>query len=469
MDQLTRRGGSEKPDSGVHMKTNSLAPKRAQNRWRFIRGIAYRRLIVFICTWILTLWFYERVQVRHNLTRCSKALDPHSHLISLWLDPQLVDDYSYPGRPEVINSWAKKFTDNYLHRNYMLHKEVLNPDTVLFLGDLFDGGREWEDPVWYEEFRRFNKVFPKFEDTRVDMSLPGNHDIGFGNDVNITKLNRFRTFFGESNHYTIVSGFAIVMIDTISLSSRDPDVRAEPMLFLQKLSNGDHEIHNYKTILITHVPLYRFTDRQKCGPLRESKKKFPVMKGKQYQTVLEHELSQQLLQAINPVIIFSGDDHDYCDVTHSYLHNGENKQAREITIKSVAMSAGIRYPALQLLTLDLDSQTYDTNICYLPTPSTTLKVYSLLLISQIIILAIVLLTPDFARTLNLRYSNLIPSHKLLPLSKDDKASNSLLNKILLLTKNWNIPETKSPKLFALNLSLLLFIFWYLLTWTFTHI
>ena len=35
-------------------------------------------------------------------------------------------------------------TDNYLRRSYNQLISQLSPDTVFFLGDLFDGGREWK-------------------------------------------------------------------------------------------------------------------------------------------------------------------------------------------------------------------------------------------------------------------------------------------------------------------------------------
>jgi len=60
--------------------------------------------------------------------------------------------------------------------------------------------------------------------------------------------------------------------------------------------------------------------------------------------LLGSETSRFLLEALRPNIVFSGDDHDYCDLTH---HNG----IREVTLKSFSSSAGIRRPGLQLLSL----------------------------------------------------------------------------------------------------------------------
>lgn len=58
-------------------------------------------------------------------------------------DPQIVDENTYSRRG--IGMWLTKiFTDRYMRRNWK-HLMRQNPGTVIFLGDLMDGGREWED------------------------------------------------------------------------------------------------------------------------------------------------------------------------------------------------------------------------------------------------------------------------------------------------------------------------------------
>ena len=88
-------------------------------------------------------------------------LPDSAHRIVLIADPQIVDDYSYPKQFKIINYFTKKLADNYLHRNYEMIHSVLAPDTTIFLGDLFDGGRYWDDKQWIDEYKRFTKIFPK--------------------------------------------------------------------------------------------------------------------------------------------------------------------------------------------------------------------------------------------------------------------------------------------------------------------
>ncbi len=106
-------------------------------------------------------------------------------------DPQLIDPHSYPGRPWPLDSLTYLVTDNYLRRSYNQLQGQLHPDTVFFLGDLFDGGREWKpahgsfddpewsrrplgeqkyarqwlrkygEPFWLKEYARFSDIFLK--------------------------------------------------------------------------------------------------------------------------------------------------------------------------------------------------------------------------------------------------------------------------------------------------------------------
>lgn len=152
-------------------------------------------------------------------------------------------------------------TDNYLRRSYTQLQEQLDPDSTFFLGDLFDGGREWrtahgefKDPewgphprseqrylkmwnkkygefYWLKEYARFGDIFfkpwiesgaaPGAERKRrkIVASLPGNHDLGFGAEIKIPVRNRFETYFGEGNRVDVVGNHTFVSVDTVSMSA----------------------------------------------------------------------------------------------------------------------------------------------------------------------------------------------------------------------------------------------------------
>lgn len=143
-----------------------------------------------------------------------------------------------------------RYTDQYMRRSFSLIQDHLEPDSVLFLGDLFDGGREWatatssspearwkgyKDSYWKKEFHRFVKIFldpwekantPPIDGRgrRLLANLPGNHDLGFGNGVQEPVRDRFESFFGKTNQVNVIGNHTFVSVDSVSLSAMDqPD------------------------------------------------------------------------------------------------------------------------------------------------------------------------------------------------------------------------------------------------------
>ena len=382
-----------------------------------------------------------------------KEATPH-HLVLL-ADPQLVDPHTYPGRPWPLSTFTILHTDNYMKRSYISLQKKLQPDTLFFLGDLFDGGREWktahgnsQDPSWangqrpsYEqgfvetwgkrygedfwlkEYDRFGRIFYNFwnlggseagpwqRGRRIISSLPGNHDLGFGANIKIPIRNRFETYFGQGNRVDVIGNHTFVSIDSVSLSAGSADQETTEITkpvndFLEtvqaskrkavarelSLQAGEEKVLQYvhqvedlgevdyshlptldpgpsaadfPTILLTHVPLYRARGTP-CGPQREhwppttppkgeitpvnpdDRNAISISKGYQYQNVLSEDDSIKLVSTIgNVVSVFSGDDHDYCEVVHSSNKNN----AREITVKSMSWAMGVRKPGFLLLSM----------------------------------------------------------------------------------------------------------------------
>jgi len=544
------------------------------------------------------------------------------HRLVLIADPQLVDPHTYPGRPWPLSSLTESYTDMYMARNFRLINANFNPDNIIFLGDLLDGGREWatskvrpskehqepkveapgninsgkptgkreesgkiekeEDrkdntpepesaalltgnsggkvlkrkrseesykaavakphdhmvskkdhnlnddgddlkafvygengrwkkwgqPQWDTDFARFGHIFldhdqlyphtdrrafPAYEvpadpvtalngapnitwreyataggkARRVIMSLPGNHDLGFGDGVQLAVRDRFQSHFGETNRIDVVGNHTIVSLDAPSLSASGQYVREggetrpervtqlkhiwkPTMDFLDNIRTGadkvvadalheyfpdDHKKQGYihavtspeernlptrdesafarskvhpelPVILLTHVPLYRDPNTD-CGRLREKGRAISVSAGYQYQNVLTQSLSNTVINRVSAAgdiaVVFSGDDHDYCDVTHRYSvetpgTKGTRLQSiREITVKSFSWAMGVRKPGFLLVSLwnPVDAMgdtvgtplpTIQTHLCLLPDQLTIFIDYALLLGATLLIL-----------------------------------------------------------------------------------
>ncbi|KAF5380541.1 hypothetical protein D9615_004535 [Tricholomella constricta] len=102
-------------------------------------------------------------------------------------------------------------------------------------------------------------------------------------------------------------------------------------------------------VLLSHIPLAR--EVYNCGPLREKGTIRPGM-GFGCQNTLGKEVMNFLLEELQPSVIFSGDDHDYCETTHS---NGIDSSARSPS--SLSMAMGIKRSGFQLLSLAAQGHT----------------------------------------------------------------------------------------------------------------
>ena len=71
----------------------------------------------------------------------------HPYRIVLIADPQLVDENTYKRRG-ILLKISQFYTDLYMKRNWHFIQRILHPRMTIFLGDLMDGGREWDDKTY---------------------------------------------------------------------------------------------------------------------------------------------------------------------------------------------------------------------------------------------------------------------------------------------------------------------------------
>lgn len=161
----------------------------------------------------------------------------------------MVDPHTYPGRPWPLSTLTVRHTDRYLRKSFQQIQDRLDPATVIFLGDLFDGGREWSTPpggskesesvdkrwrkygesFWFNEYRRFAHIFTdiwlkgalqRSQDRKIIASLPGNHDLGLGMGIRLPVRKRFNAYFGFGNRIDFLGNHSFVSVDTVSLSAK---------------------------------------------------------------------------------------------------------------------------------------------------------------------------------------------------------------------------------------------------------
>lgn len=441
------------------------------------------------------------------------------HHVVLVADPQIVDAHTYPGRPWPLSSLTVLYTDLYLTRSYRLLRERLNPDSLFFLGDLFDGGREWGKPptaekryknygtkYWMKEYGRFIKMFLRsWRDGRdvstaeprgrkIVASLPGNHDLGFATRISALVRERFDAYFGPLSRMDVVGNHTFVSVDTVSLSAMDqPDpatgesgagdgtasstansaiwhpaheflengkdmrrraIQREigqllkekdqyyfedqfssfnpnvtPAIASRRMYREDDRAvpptSSYPTILLTHVPLYRPRDTD-CGPFRERGNAISISAGFQYQNVLTPKISADIVAKLGAgevAQVYSGDDHDYCEIEH----NEFTGRIKEITVKSMSWAMGVRKPGFLAVSLwnpvdlrkmrdavdsTMPKGTIQNHLCLLPDQLSIFIRYAQLLSVTLVVLVV---STVISRTGKESAAKIEP---LLPLSED---------------------------------------------------
>ncbi|KAK9468179.1 Metallo-dependent phosphatase-like protein [Lipomyces arxii] len=347
-----------------------------------------------VVVWLHVLYWGERTVYSSAIDACDwsrwenwpEGASPER--VVLVADPQLVDPHTYPGRNFVFLGLTEYYVDKYMHRTWGYLESMLDSDATIFLGDLFDGGREWDHDVWVDEFKRFQKIFPVKEGKLTLFETAGNHDIGLGDTIVVDALQRFTAYFGEPNRQIVIGNHSIVILDTDSMmNTNNEEIYGPPRAFFDDIVRKSHT-DPFPLVLLTHIPLYRPPDSP-CGPKREGNPSIPIAKGYQYQNVLNSDLSDEILHKLHPVAVFSGDDHDACRHVHEYAQGRHTTV--EYTVKTFSIAMGVSYPAFEMISLwnprdgTTDRPTLQARLCMLPSQFDIFKFYFKILIVTFVV------------------------------------------------------------------------------------
>ncbi|KAL4074212.1 Metallo-dependent phosphatase-like protein [Scleroderma citrinum] len=318
-------------------------------------------------SWVLVVLWYELGVFDWALRDCHwpDSRQPQSSnsriaRILVIADPQILDNHSYPERGSLLSSLSQIIVDLNLRKSWHATFGRLKPDAVVVLGDMMDNGRVTMSVSEYKAYHaRYSDIFKMVGRSVPTYYLPGNHDIGLGQDSSFSLEvdSRFTSHFGPRNHRISIGNYTLVFIDAPALAEEDvlrankghtfeswPAVPHGAIEFVKQTAESRPE---GPVILFTHIPLARPLDGD-CGPLRE-RGTIQQGFGFGYQNTLMDGATEFLLDRLNPSLILSGDDHDYCDYQHTIPST--NAKVREVTVKSLSMAMGIRRPGFQLLSL----------------------------------------------------------------------------------------------------------------------
>ncbi|WWC73194.1 uncharacterized protein I206_107160 [Kwoniella pini CBS 10737] len=341
--------------------------------------------------WVVLIIWFEVGDFFHSLSTCRfpdsilRRSNPHlkeapTHVVLL-ADPHVphpVLSYAEGSRPWI--NWLKQQIDElFMRKSWNVVTRLGRIDAVIVLGDMLDCGRGVMTDTEYDDYHNlFRSIFQLPANVPMHF-VPGNHDIPLGPNRLFSPhaRDRYATHFSKPNTILPIANHSLIMLDAVGLVEEDYRRYAAEMQFgewdgveggvIEFVKDLSENPLPGPSILISHIPLAR-PEASTCGPLRERGR---ILKGAGpgYQNLLGSETSRFLLEGLKPSIVFSGDDHDYCEHKHP-------QGIKEVTIKSFSSSTGIRRPGFQLLSLVpphpngyAGSQTLADRPCLLPDQS----------------------------------------------------------------------------------------------------
>ncbi|KAG9046259.1 hypothetical protein FS837_004785 [Tulasnella sp. UAMH 9824] len=278
-------------------------------------------------------------------------------------DPHFKDSRVFSKHPVGLGTRIREFFIRLNIRKSWNAVSQLNPQIVIVLGDMLDQGRAIMTDDEYERYyQHFHNTF-KHDPSVKFVYVTGNHDVGLGSHKSFSgqARRRFRQKFGPEQQIFEFGNHSFVAIDAPGLVDEDyrrhaeevdfeswQGAKAGPIAFVKGIK-AKPPPSDKPAILLTHIPLAR-PNTASCGPQREDPRGIHRGAGYGFQNLLGKETTHFVLQTVKPVLVFSGDDHDYCDYVHrNPSHPGGD--IREVSIRTFSMAEGVRRPGFHLLSL----------------------------------------------------------------------------------------------------------------------
>ena len=276
-------------------------------------------------------------------------------------DPHIMGPYKSYSIDKLRREWQ-------MHQSFRFSTSSLEPDVIVFLGDLLDEG-------YYSSSSRFDKSCLEFEDVFLDYSrtpakrvvVVGNHDAGFHYDIleNQRPLARFMSRFGTFDLISRLSKSELEYLNLLVVNSmlfydESSPYHETSTLWLNKFALMlDAERKSQKStfispIIFKHMPLYRGDDSACTYP--ESLAHKAKTQNEEGVDVLHRRATNLLLTKLKPRLVVSGHTHAKCSLQHKVDFGSAStghdwKFVKELTVPSYNHKYAEYKPGYLLLTV----------------------------------------------------------------------------------------------------------------------
>lgn len=322
--------------------------------------VTYLQHYMLLCRW---------KHSKHGLTAPAAGADsgvPWLRLAFL-ADPQLEGD-TRVWRQGWFGQLNNDLNDYYFRHIARSIRRYLRPRQLLLLGDLFSF-QYTSDREFHARTGRFRSIFEHSKECGIynnddsnggdgdtgsgagtggiggttdlaavyQINLAGNHDVGYGAEMNVYVYERFVQEFGPQNtDYELEVGNGngvdlrlwVGVVDSMSLDgTMDRAFHTEAWKHLEHLAH-ERRVHPRKPLLLlTHIPLWKAEGSCMDVP-SITMQRHAVAE----QNTLSRNATAFILDHIRPSMVFSGHDHEGCEYTH---RNSIGEEIPEHTVRSV--------------------------------------------------------------------------------------------------------------------------------------
>jgi len=302
--------------------------KEFRDKTKTLLGVFLAAFGVGVLLWVLYLGNYAYF--------CNWHFEDSEARFLVLGDPQMEGD-SRVIRQGAYGQFDLMYNDAYFRHMVSNIMKYLSPTHVFVLGDLFSS-QYISDSEFSSRLKRYEYVF---ESVKVPLyNITGNHDLGYGGEVNTYRLQRFESAFGNVNDALIIADHVIGIVNSVNIdSSAERDLQRKTWDHMRNLSKTSRE-QNMPLIMMTHIPLHKEVYEDKnYENIWTNDRRLELCADRSYttlnldghidvQNMLQPESTQTILEEFKPSFVFNGHDHDGCIYRH-------NEQTVEYTIRSM--------------------------------------------------------------------------------------------------------------------------------------
>uniref|UniRef100_A0A1B6LVI1 Calcineurin-like phosphoesterase domain-containing protein n=1 Tax=Graphocephala atropunctata TaxID=36148 RepID=A0A1B6LVI1_9HEMI len=304
------------------------------------------------------------------------------HTVLLVADPQILGEKSEP--------WIARWdNDRYLRQSYAAALRHVQPDLIIFLGDLMDEGSLASDEEYQRYFLRFKEIFQiDYTPGNKTVFAPGDNDIG-GEDELVTdkKVNRFKQHFASPTFYNL-GRVQIIQVDKMQ--------RVVPHLPPLSVSAGE----NRTRVVISHMPLLGLPSAFAAEVLQKLRPHVVL-------SAHDHKLARFSgdIETGERLTVDTSSDNWLANWKPSWRFQRSEHQTYEVVVPTCSYRMGVSNMGFGVALFDKRGEAWCYHVLWLPSRFHALITY---LLVAIVMLATVVVTQCCLRPCRSRHKSSVP-------------------------------------------------------------